>query len=172
MWSARRIFKELVDPDRRKQVLCDFWRHAEPTSKAMATAQLARALHFRAETLRKLPVEKRAELLASRIGDPEFDQHLETALMLYHTHEAKEMMSAFLDKWGVPHVNGSIEVEEYTAPNADQVRAAVRDLEGTYDKRDIALYLASAGLLMTDAWRDATWPVVDDIWSAVAMRPL
>jgi hypothetical protein len=165
MWTARRIFKELVDADRRKKILSDFWRYAEPNSKAVATAQLARALHFRDETLRKLPVEKKAELLGSRIGAAEFEEHLELALMQYHTHEANEMMAAFLDRWGVPHVNGSIEAEDYTAPTAEQVRDAVRELSGTYDKRDIALYLASAGLLMTEQWRDATWPVVDELAS-------
>ena len=48
----------------------------------------------------------------------------------------------------------------------EKVRGAVRDLEGTYDRRDIALYLASAGLLMTNEWRDATWPVVDELQAA------
>ena len=163
MWNARRIFKELVDPERRRKILTDFWRYAEPTSKAVATAQLAKALHFRDETLRKLPLEKKAELLGTRIGAAEFEEHLELALMQYHTHQANEMMGAFLDRWGVPHVNGSIEAEDYKTPTADQVRSAVRDLENAYDKRDIALYLASAGLLMSDEWRQATWPVVDEL---------
>ena len=125
--------------------------------------QLARALHFRDETVRRLPVEKKADLLGSRIGSAEFEEHLELALMQYHTHEANEMMAAFLDRWGVPHVNGSIEAEDYTVPTAEQIRDAVRELSTTYDKRDIALYLASAGLLMTEEWREATWPVVDEL---------
>ncbi len=166
MWTARRILKELADPERRRKILTDFWRYAEPTPKAVATALLAKALHFRDESLRKLPAEKKADLLASRIGAAEFEEHLELALMQYHTHEVNEMMAAFLDKWSVPHVNGSIEADDYTAPTADQVRGAVRDLEGTYDRRDIALYLASAGLLMTNEWRDATWPVVDELQAA------
>jgi hypothetical protein len=129
----------------------------------MAVAQLAKALHFRDETLRKLPVEKKAELLGSRIGTADFDQHLETALMQYHTHHANEMMAAFLDRWSIPHVNGSIEAEDYKAPTAEQVRSAARELEGKYDRRDVALYLASAGLLMGEEWREATWPVVDEL---------
>jgi hypothetical protein len=163
MWSARRILKDLADSDRRKRILVAFWRYGDPSAKAMATAQLARAVHFRDETLRKLPLDKKAELLAARIGAAEFDHSLETALMHYHTHEANEMMSAFLDRWGVPHVNGSIEAEEYKVPSADDVRSAVSELGGTYDKKDIAIYLASAGLLMSDQWRQATWPVVDEI---------
>ena len=163
MWPARRIIKELVDPDQRKQILAAFWRHGEPASKIMATAQLAKVLHFREETLRKMPIEKKAELLAARAAQPEFEQYVEMGLMQHHTHEKNEMMAAFLDRWNVPHVNGAIEAEDYTTPTADQVRSAVAELEGTYDRRDIALYLAAAGLLMSEAWRDATWPVVDEL---------
>ncbi|HEX3107461.1 MAG TPA: hypothetical protein VHU41_00100, partial [Thermoanaerobaculia bacterium] len=66
----------------------------------------------------------------------------------------------------IPHVNGSIEVDEYKVPTAGQVRDAVHQLEARYDKRDIAIYLATAGLLMADEWRDATWPVVDEMLAA------
>jgi hypothetical protein len=163
MWSARRIFKELTDSEQRKHILSAFWRYGEPASRALALVHLAKALHFREETLRKMPVEKRAELLAARAGQPEFEQFLEAALMQHHTHEKNAMMAAFLDRWQVPHVNGSIEAEDYTPPTAGQVRSTVAELEGTFDRRDIALYLASAGLLMADAWRDATWPVVDEM---------
>lgn len=163
MWSARRILKELADAGRRKQILTAFWKHGEPNSKLLASAQLARALHFRDETLRKMPAEKKAELLASRIGAPEFDQFLEAALLQHHTHQRSEMMAAFLDRWQVPHTNGAIESDEYTPPTADQVRSAVEELGPSYDQRDVAVYLASAGLLMADAWRDATWPVVDEM---------
>lgn len=166
MWTARRILKELVDPDRRKAVLAAFWKHAETHSKLMAQMQLARSLHFRDETIRKMPPEKKAELLASRIGVPEFDQFLEMALMAYHTHHANEMMGAFLDRWGIPHTNGSIEADQYPTPTPDQVRDAVKALEGEYDKRDVALYLATAGLLMADEWRDSTWPVVEELVAA------
>jgi hypothetical protein len=83
--------------------------------------------------------------------------------MLYHTHEQNLMMSALLDRWNVPHENGTIEADDFTPPTADQVRDAVRDMEGTYDKRDIALYLASAGLLMGGKWEEGTWPVVEEM---------
>lgn len=166
MWTARRILKELADTDRRKAILTAFWKHAETHSKLMAQMQLAKSLHFRDETIRKMPPEKKADLLASRIGVAEFDQFLEMALMAYHTHHANTMMGAFLDRWGIPHVNGSIEADEYPTPTAEQVRDAVTALQGEYDKRDVALYLATAGLLMADEWREATWPVVDELLSA------
>jgi hypothetical protein len=162
-YDVRRIFRELADDERRRRITTSFWRHADNQSKALAAAHLARALHFRDDSVRKLPIEKRAELLASRAGAHEFDQILEVALMQYHTQEHNEMLSAFLDLWNIPHVNGSIEVDEYKIPAEGQVRDAVHQLESRYDKRDIAIYLATAGLLMGDEWRDATWPVVESL---------
>ena len=165
MYDLRRIYKDLVDPELRHRVIGAFWRHGDAQARALATAHLARTLHFRDETLKKMPLDKKADLLSSRVGAHEFDQFLEMALMQYHTHEQAEMLGAFLDLWNIPHVNGSIEVEEYKTPEVGQVRDAVHQLESRYDKRDIALYLASAGLLMAGAWREATWPVVDELLS-------
>jgi hypothetical protein len=163
MWDARRILKDLADTDRRRKILTAFWRYADNTQKAIVTAQLARALKFREETLRKLPVEKKADLFASRIGSPEFDQYLELALMQYHTHQQTEMMAAFLDRWQIPHENGSIEADEYKTPDTEAVRSAVAELQGQYDKRDIALYLASAALLMDGGWRESVEPVIAEL---------
>lgn len=162
MWTARRILKELADPDRRRAILATFWKQAEPQQRMLVQMQLAKSLHFREETIRKMPPEKKADLLASRIGVPEFDQYLEMALMQYHTSQKKEMMAAFLDRWNVPHENGSIETDDYKVPGADDVRAAVSELS-QFDPADVKIYLATAGLLMADQWREATWPVVDSM---------
>jgi hypothetical protein len=166
MWTARRILKELADTDRRRAILASFWRHAETQQRLVVQMHLAKALHFRDETIRKMSPEKKADLLATRIGVGELEQFFEIALMLYHTHEKNTMMAAFLDRWNVPHDNGSIETDEYTTPTVDQVREAVKELEGEYGREDIRLYLATGGLLMADAWRDATWPVVDELTQA------
>ena len=166
-WDARHILRQLADSARRRAILSAFWKHGEPQSRAVAVAQLARALHFRDETLRKMPVEKKADLLASRIGFPEFDEVLEMGLMHYHTHDANAMLAAFLDAWGIPHKNGEIETDDYTPPAADAVRAAVEQLN-QFDKRDVAIYLASAGLLMGGTWREGTWPVVDELAPALS----
>lgn len=161
-WNARRILKELVDEKKRRTILTAFWRFGDAQSKMLAQAHLARSLHFRDETIRKMPPEKKADLLASRIGVTEFDQFLEMALMQYHTNEAKPLMSAFLDEWKVPHVDGSIETDDYATPDAAKVGAAVTALEGKFEANDVLLYLATAGLLMGDDWRAGTWPVVDE----------
>jgi len=162
-WDSRRIMKELADPARRQRIGTSFWRAADPQSKALATAQLAKALRFREESIRKLPLERKGDLLVARFQQPEMERALEMAIMQYHTSEASEMMGAFLDRWKVPHENGAIETDEYETPTTDQVREAVTELQSRFEPRDIALYLASAGLLMGDKWREATWPVVDEM---------
>jgi hypothetical protein len=167
-WSARRIFKELADAERRRRIGAAFWKHADASSKAMAVVQLAKSLHFRDETIRKMPAEKKGELLASRAALPELEQTLEAALMHYHTHEQNEMLGAFLDAWKIPHVNGSIEVDEYTPPTAEQVREAVDALRGRFDPRDVAIYLASLGLLMGEPWDGAAWPVAEELRATLA----
>jgi hypothetical protein len=170
VWTGRRILKELADTDRRHQILLAFWRYGDAAAKATAIIQLSKALHFRDETIRKMPAEKKAELLASRIAAPEFERTFETALMQYHTHEKNDMLAAFLDRWGIPHVNGSIETEEYKLPSQQAVRDAVTALGEQFDRRDIAIYLASAGLLMANGWPEATWPVVDELRVAAPFR--
>lgn len=166
-WTARRIVKDLADGERRKRIATAFWKYADPTAKAIAVAQLARMLHFREDTLRKLPAEKKAELLVSRAGSPELEQTLETALMLYHTHEANTMLAAFLDRWAIPHNNGSIEIEDYRTPSSDEVRRAVEQLD-SFDPRDVAIYLAAAGLLMAGDWRNAAWPMAEELATSLA----
>lgn len=163
MWTARRILKELADADRRRAILTHFWKHADTQQRLVVQMHLAKALHFRDETIRKMPVEKKADLLASRIGTPELDQFFEMALMLYHTQEKKALLAAFLDRWNIPHEDGSIEVDDYPRPTVEQVREAVNALEGQFTREEIRLYLATAGLLMADEWRDGTWPVVDEM---------
>jgi hypothetical protein len=163
-WTARRILKEIAGPDERREVLTAFWSQADEHARMVALAHLAKSLHFREQTLRKSPPEKKADLLASRLGAPELEESFAIALMTYHTAAARDLMIAFLDRWRVPHENGVIEADDYAVPDRRAVEAAVEELQATWPLRQILLYLASAGLLMGDAlpaWREATWPVVD-----------
>jgi hypothetical protein len=164
-WTARRILKELVDADRRRDILADFWRFADAPTRLAAQAYLARALNFRAVSIGKMPPERKAELLASRLGGAESEQFVETALMQYHMHRAGPLMAAFLDRWGIAHTDGEIADPDAAAPAIADVRAATAALAGAFDRRDVRLYLAAAGLLMGEDWRQATWPVVDELAS-------
>lgn len=165
-WPARRILHEIADTTTRKQIASAFWKHGENHSRQLAIYQLAKALRFREQSLKSASVEKKSDLLLSRINSSEFHECFEMGLMLHHTADKPELLGAFLDAWGVPHVNGSIETDDYKAPDRAAVEKSVEELRSRFDLRDIALYLASLGLLMGESereWREATWPVVDQL---------
>lgn len=168
-WPARRILRELCSPERRREILTFFWTRGEAASRAMAQAQLAKSLNFRADTLRKLPPEKKADMLAARLALAEFEPHFEAALLTFHVLERRELMGAFLDTWGIRHSDGSIEDDEYTVPSRESVELAVAALSSRFPSEDVLLYVATAGLVMGQGlpeWRDSTWPVVDAQLSA------
>ena len=162
-WNARRILKELADAERRRVILADFWRFEDAEGRLAAQAYLAKKLHFRDVSIRKLPPEKKAELLAARLVDPEVEHFLGMALMQHHLHRRNELMSALLDRWGIAPENGLISGEVGPAPDVEQVRAAAAEIGATFDRADVRLYLASAGLLMGDDWREPMWTVVDEM---------
>ncbi|HVT03280.1 MAG TPA: hypothetical protein VHL58_07870 [Thermoanaerobaculia bacterium] len=167
-WNARKILSELCDNPKRLEVLTSFWSGGDETQRRLATAHLSRTMHFREETLRKAPKEKKAAWLASKLASPELETCFEAALMVYHTTRVSEMLGAFLDQWGIPHKKGTIEDDDYKAPTKEQVRAGVEALKDRFPLQDILLYLSSAGLLMGPDWRKATWPVVDEMVAAKA----
>jgi hypothetical protein len=172
-WSAKQILSQLCDADLRRRIVASFWRHGESQSKQLAAMQLAKSLRFREQTIRSAPPEKKADWLLTRAAAPEFEEALEMALMLYHTHDKSELLAAFLDEWKVPHVNGTIETDEYTAPSREDVERSVETLRSRFDLRDITVYLASLGLLMGESekeWRQATWPVVDQLAATATSR--
>lgn len=163
-WNARRILREIAGPEERTAILTSFWRSADDHARHGALALLAKSMNFREQSLRKAPRERKVELLASRLGSPDFDDTFEVALMTHHTESEREMMAAFLDRWGVPHEGGLIEADQYEPPDEGKVDSAASELEGSYPMRKILLYLATVGLLMGEgmpAWREATWPVVE-----------
>lgn len=163
-WKARRILKEICDDDRRAAVLGAFWTDAEPAMRAVVVAHLARALHFRVETIQKAPLARKCGWLGMPLSVPEVVEAQEMSLMLHHLNHAPELLGAFLDFWKIPHTDGSIAEDDYSVPSEEQVEAAVAALGARFELRDILLYLATAGLLMghgETGWREATWPVVD-----------
>lgn len=167
-WTGRRILRELSDQTLRQKILTTFFRKGDDHARHLAIAALSASLRFRPDTLRKAAAERKAELLASRLSAPEFEETFDNALMVYHTSDAKEMLGAFLDQWHIPHVDGSIEVDEYQPPTPEAVDQAVALLRERFPIRDIAVYLATAGLLMgvsIPEWRAATWPAADKLAS-------
>src|SRR2546430_8782584 len=61
MWNARKIIKDLADPERRRRILVAFWRFGDDTAKLIAIAQIAKALHFREESIRAMAISRSEE---------------------------------------------------------------------------------------------------------------
>lgn len=163
-WSARRILRELCDADHRREILECFLKHGDDMSRRLVVSQLAKSMRFREGSMRKLPISKKAELLATRISSAEFEEYFEAALLAFHLAERKELMAACLDSWGIPHEDGAIEVDDYDPPSREQVQSVLETLGEQFERRDLLVYLATAGLVMGDAgskWRESAWSVVD-----------
>src|ERR1035437_1089015 len=96
-WNAHRILTELCDPSLRREILISFWKGADEQSRRLTIAQLAKALRFRPETVRKANPERRADWLALQLHSAELEDSLTLSLMIFHTTERKDLLAAFLD---------------------------------------------------------------------------
>ena len=60
----------------------------------------------------------------------------------YLLKNAKDLVTGFLDKTGVPHKEGMIDDVENDTPAGDKVAAAVAELDKEFDPADVTLYLS------------------------------
>ncbi|MEW6072002.1 MAG: hypothetical protein AB1726_05305 [Planctomycetota bacterium] len=113
-------------------------------------AEVAKALKFRPQAIRKLPLETRARqarrILSSR-ASPELCYEL---FGTYLVRTRKELVTGFLDATGVPHAEGMIEDAEEKRPAAEKIPGAVAALDLQFAAEDVTLYLA----LCAQTWPD------------------
>jgi uncharacterized protein (UPF0297 family) len=120
--------------------------------------EVARALKFRPQAIRKLPFEQRAKQ-ARKIIERTRNADLAYELLGgYLMKTSRELVTDFLDATGVTHDEGMI---EEGAPDEDKVEAALSTLDGKYPAEDVTLYLA----LSTQ-----TWPGSEKIAALYAAR--
>ncbi|MCA9284667.1 MAG: hypothetical protein KDA22_05615 [Phycisphaerales bacterium] len=162
-WTTRRILTELCSPEQRQDIAACFWRHATPEARRNAVPILANAIRFRAQKVKDAPPSKKAAWTVSRLHDPELVTLWTEALAVFHLTERRPLMAACLGAWGVPNEDGIVEVEEYPFPEPAALEATIPALTEQFPARDLAIYLATAGLVMghdDPRWREATWPIV------------
>ena len=130
------------------------WRDSDREAKAVVEAALAKALKFRPNSLRKLPVEKLARrlvLMAPEMPEPILFQYL----FYFHMAERRPLMVEYLDAVGVPHEDGVLNLEDDAEPpTAEVVEKAARELLKAHP-HEATVYLAT--LLVADA----------DLWAGV-----
>lgn len=137
--------------ERRKEAALAFWKSdkVKDVEKAAAVEVLATAMHFRPQTIRQAPPDKRAAFLANCNA---LDDHVTgTILFIYHVETKVPMMARFLDALEIKHEEGRIE-EEVKPPTEEALKKAVAELIENHDRAEVITYLEV--LLSQD---DETW---------------
>jgi hypothetical protein len=122
--------------------------------------EVAQALNFRPQAVRKLAMPMRAKkarsILISR-GQAELCYELFGSYLIGHQ---KELVTGFLDAVGVAHEDGMIEDLEEGLPDEKKIASAVKELDSKFEPEDVTLYLSIAA---------EQWPGVnkiDELWRA------
>jgi hypothetical protein len=120
--------------------------------------EVAKALRFRPQAIRKLPMAKRAKkahaILISR-GQAELCYELFGSYLI---QQRKELVTGFLDATNVKHEDGMLEDLEENTPDVDKIADAVKQLDTQFEASDVTLYLSIAA---------EQWPGIselDEIW--------
>ena len=114
--------------------------------------EVAKALKFRPQMIRKLPLDKRARTARRLIEGRSNAELCYELLGTYLVRTKKELVTSFLDATGVAHDEGMIEDLDAAAPDAAKLDAAITELDAKHDPEDVTLYLA----LCADMWPETT----------------
>lgn len=125
-------------------------------------SEVAKAMKFRPQAIRKLPFDRRAKKAKQIL------EHASNAEMCYEIFgsyllkEHKELVTDFLDLTGVEHEDGMIQNVAEAQPTADKIENAVKELDSKFEGEDVTLYLSLCA---------EQWPRVREIqetWEARA----
>lgn len=104
--------------------------------------EVAKALKFRPQAIRKLPMAqraRRARAILLQANNAELTYELFGSYLL---KTRKQLISSFLDETGVEHDEGMIGNVEEDRPAVDKLDAAVAKLDGEHPEGDVTLYLS------------------------------
>ena len=129
-------------------------------------AEVAKAVHFRPQAIRKLPMPRRARKAKAILISTSNAELCYELFGTYLIKEHKELVTGFLDATGVEHEDGMIENLDNNKPDDAKVADAVKGLEGKFDAEDVTVYLALCAEQWPDvealdkAWRERLAPAV------------
>ena len=121
-------------------------------------AEVAKAVHFRPQAIRKLPMPRRARKAKAILISTSNAELCYELFGTYLIKDHKELVTEFLDATGVEHEEGMIEDLDNNKPDAAKVPAAVKSLEDKFDAEDVTVYLA----LCAEQWPDVG--ALDEAW--------
>lgn len=106
--------------------------------------EVAKAMKFRPQAIKKLPMERRARKARNII---ETGRNAELCYELFGSYlvrTQKDLVTGFLDATGVEHEDGMIQNVNKAVPEGEKIEAAVKELDQKHDPDDVTLYLALA----------------------------
>ena len=116
--------------------------------------EVAKVMRFRPHAIRKLPLEKRAQVARDWIAKKHSAELCYELFGTYLVRTKNELVTGFLDATGVPHDKGMIENLEQARPDPARIGGAVAELDKKFSSEDVTLYLALCA---------EQWPGVDEL---------
>ncbi|MDE0891587.1 MAG: hypothetical protein OSB14_05345 [Planctomycetota bacterium] len=104
--------------------------------------EVAKAMKFRPQAIRKLPMAQRARRAQSILIS---DANAELTYELFGSYlmkTQKPLITDFLDETGVSHEDGMLEGDGDNEPDVAKLDAALKKLDATYKPDDVTLYLS------------------------------
>jgi len=141
--------------DRETQQLAAEALYLDTVARREADQAIAAAIRFRDAAVRRLPAAERVRYLLKAVRP---DDSLASALLLaMHLEHRRPLLSAFLDKLGIPQDDGVIDADfDLEPPAVEQLSSATRELRENFPHDDVQLYMASLIALDPDAWGGLT----------------
>jgi len=148
--TAAHIWRDMT-AEQRLAAAEALWADADSTHQQVEAVQaIASHLHFRPQSVLKLPLEKRVRHLASLRAVSE--SLASRALAVYHLTAKRAMLETFLNALGIAHEDGLIAEGAKAAPEPAALRAAAAALLAAFPPADVRVYF-----LTLAAQDPATW---------------
>ena len=119
---------------------------------------VAKALNFRPQAIRKLPMAQRARRAQSILMSQSNADMTYELFGSYLMKTQKELVTSFLDETGVSHDEGMIDDDDENVPDVGKLEAALEKLDGDHGAEDVTLYLS----ICAEQWSQV--PEIETAW--------
>lgn len=125
-------------------------------------ADVARALKYRPQAIRGVPMAQRAKKARALIAAKHNAEMCYEIFGAYLIAKHRELVTGFLDSTGVAHEEGMLQNLDDNRPDVAKLEGAVAELDGKFAPEDVTLYLA----LCAEQWPQT--PQLAALWRKLA----
>ncbi len=144
------VWDLMTDAEQRAAATA-LWQEADRETRLLLEMTLAKDLKFRAQSVRKLPVERIVGRLA-RLADDVPENLLFQYLFHFHMVDRRQLLTEFLDGASIPHEDGVLDLpEDFEEPDAEKVGQAARDLIAAHG-HEAVVYVATLKIADGEFW--------------------